>query len=150
MRLVAVTTHPIQYQAPLFRSLAQEIRPIVVFMMHQTAEGQSQAGFGVRFDWDIPLLDGYSHAFAKRGQTSVTQPTLRNRIERSRSTPRLFETGCLDGDGVVSTWNYASNSVGATNARGVNWPWRFQLAFRTIVSEATCQGILFPAAIRKV
>ena len=40
---------------------------LVVFMMHQTAEGQAQAGFGVRFDWDIPLLDGYSHAFALNG-----------------------------------------------------------------------------------
>ena len=40
---------------------------MVVFMMHQTAGGQAQAGFGVRFDWDIPLLDGYSHAFALNG-----------------------------------------------------------------------------------
>jgi glycosyltransferase involved in cell wall biosynthesis len=67
MRLVAVTTHPIQYQAPLFRRLARKLDLIVVFMMHQTPEGQARAGFGVRFDWDIPLLDGYSHIFALNG-----------------------------------------------------------------------------------
>ena len=32
-----------------------------VFYAHkQTAKGQAEAGFGVEFEWDIPLLDGLS------------------------------------------------------------------------------------------
>lgn len=65
MRLVAVTTHPIQYQAPLFRRLGRNLDLVVVFMMQQTPEGQARAGFGVKFDWDIPLVEGYAHVFAR-------------------------------------------------------------------------------------
>ena len=37
-----------------------------VFYAHkQTAKGQAEAGFGVEFEWDIPLLEGYPHRFLK-------------------------------------------------------------------------------------
>jgi len=37
-----------------------------VFYAHeQTAKGQAEAGFGVEFDWDVPLLEGYPHRFLK-------------------------------------------------------------------------------------
>jgi glycosyltransferase involved in cell wall biosynthesis len=64
VRAVIVASHPIQYQAPLFRKVAQLVDLTVVFMMKQTAEGHAASGFGVEFDWDIPLLDGYAHVFA--------------------------------------------------------------------------------------
>jgi glycosyltransferase involved in cell wall biosynthesis len=64
MRVVIVTTHPIQYQAPLFRQLAKRLDLTVVFMMRQTPKGQAASGFGVEFEWDTPLLHGYRHLFA--------------------------------------------------------------------------------------
>jgi len=64
MHIVIVTTHPIQYQAPLFRELAQKVDLTVLFMMRQTPQGQAASGFGVEFEWDIPLLEGYRHVFA--------------------------------------------------------------------------------------
>lgn len=64
MRLVIVSTHPIQYQAPLFRSLSIRCDLHVIFMMRQTAEGNARSGFRVKFEWDVPLLDGYRHSFA--------------------------------------------------------------------------------------
>ena len=37
-----------------------------VFYAHkQTAKGQAEAGIGVEFEWDIPLLEGYPHRFLK-------------------------------------------------------------------------------------
>ncbi len=37
-----------------------------VFYAHrQTAKGQAGAGFGVEFEWDTPLLEGYPHRFLK-------------------------------------------------------------------------------------
>jgi glycosyltransferase involved in cell wall biosynthesis len=62
-RLGILTTHPIQYQAPLFRALAERTDLTVYFAHRQTPEGQAGAGFGVAFEWDVPLLDGYEHHF---------------------------------------------------------------------------------------
>ena len=66
-RLGILTTHPIQYQAPWFRTLAAEggIDLQVWFCHKATAREQAAAGFGVAFDWDRSLLDGYSYRFLK-------------------------------------------------------------------------------------
>jgi glycosyltransferase involved in cell wall biosynthesis len=70
MKALIVTTHPIQYQAPLFRELAKRVDLTVLFMMRQTPKGQAASGFGVEFEWDTPLLQGYRHAFANNVATS--------------------------------------------------------------------------------
>lgn len=56
-----MASHPVQYQAPWYRALAK-IADLWVFFSHRvTADEQGAAGFGVAFDWDVPLLDGYEH-----------------------------------------------------------------------------------------
>ena len=59
-RLLIATTHPIQYQVPLFRALAccPDLDLEVLFLTLPDATQQGE-GFGVAFDWDVPLLDGY-------------------------------------------------------------------------------------------
>lgn len=62
-RLAVLASHPVQYYAPLFRTLAQRT-DIHVFYAHKaTPDQQAAAGFGVAFDWDIELLSGYPHSF---------------------------------------------------------------------------------------
>jgi glycosyltransferase involved in cell wall biosynthesis len=66
VRLAIVSTHPIQYYAPVFRALAQsaQVLPRVFYTWSQTAEGPVfDPGFGARFAWDVPLLEGYDHEF---------------------------------------------------------------------------------------
>lgn len=63
MRLGILATHPIQYHAPLFRALAKHLDLKVYFAYEQTPEGQAAAGFGVAFEWDVPLLEGYDYRF---------------------------------------------------------------------------------------
>jgi len=63
MRVAVLTSHPIQYQAPWFRSLAKEVDLEVFFAHRQTPTGQAAAGFGIEFEWDVDLLDGYSYTF---------------------------------------------------------------------------------------
>jgi glycosyltransferase involved in cell wall biosynthesis len=60
MRVAMVTTHPIQYQVPWLRLLGQTpgIDVHVYFSMLPDAAEQGRE-FGVSFDWDIPLLEGY-------------------------------------------------------------------------------------------
>ena len=67
MRLAILSTHPIQYHVAWFRALAARTDlEIHVYYCHQaTPQEHSRAGFGVEFDWDIPLLDGYPHSFLK-------------------------------------------------------------------------------------
>ncbi|MGP0075664.1 MAG: glycosyltransferase family 4 protein [Bryobacteraceae bacterium] len=61
-RLGVVTTHPIQYQVPWFRVLAR--RPdidLTVFYSQIPSAWQQGGGFGVAFEWDVSLLDGYHY-----------------------------------------------------------------------------------------
>jgi glycosyltransferase involved in cell wall biosynthesis len=59
-RLAFMMTHPTQYHSPWFRALAarSDIDIHVFYGMTPSAEQQG-AGFGVGFEWDVPLLDGY-------------------------------------------------------------------------------------------
>lgn len=67
LRLGILVSHPIQYHVPWFRALEShpDIKLQVFFCHKATPKEQSAAGFGVEFDWDIPLLDGYPFRFLK-------------------------------------------------------------------------------------
>jgi len=62
-KLGVLASHPIQYQAPLFRELARRFNLTVFFAHRQTAADQARADFGVEFEWDVDLLSGYAHEF---------------------------------------------------------------------------------------
>src|SRR6185295_6180214 len=66
-RLAIVSTHPIQYHGAWFRRLASKpgLSIEVLYCHNATAREQANAGFGVEFDWDVPLLDGYPHRFLR-------------------------------------------------------------------------------------
>lgn len=65
-RLAVVATHPIQYYAPLFRTLAARRRlELRVFYGWRGASHAAayDAGFDRSIQWDIPLLEGYDYVF---------------------------------------------------------------------------------------
>jgi glycosyltransferase involved in cell wall biosynthesis len=68
VRLAYLVSHPIQYQAPLLRRIAQEpdIDFTVFFGSDFSVRGYRDQGFGVGVTWDVPLLDGYQHEFLPR------------------------------------------------------------------------------------
>ena len=63
MRLAVVTSHPVQYYAPLFRALAQQLELTVLYGHRAGADDQAAAGFGVGFAWDSDLMSGYASEF---------------------------------------------------------------------------------------
>jgi glycosyltransferase involved in cell wall biosynthesis len=65
VRLAYLVSHPIQYQAPLLRRIAQEpdIDLTVFFGSDFSVRGYKDEGFGVGVKWDVPLVDGYRHEF---------------------------------------------------------------------------------------
>ena len=60
-KLAIITSHPIQYYAPWFRTLAQDAElSIRVFYLWDVGMTQSDdPGFQQAIQWDIPLLTGY-------------------------------------------------------------------------------------------
>jgi glycosyltransferase involved in cell wall biosynthesis len=65
-KLAVVSTHPIQYYAPVFRALSRlqcfDLR--VFYTWSQAADRKLRdVGFGTTLEWDIPLQEGYAHQF---------------------------------------------------------------------------------------
>lgn len=66
MKIAFVTSHPIQYQVPVFRELTQRGYVDLTVLFAQIPDGAAQGtGFGVAFEWDIPLLEGYRYHVLK-------------------------------------------------------------------------------------
>ena len=91
-RLAVVASHPVQYQAPWFRALAEVCDLTVYYCHRQTAEQQGSAGFGHAFEWDVPLLDGYRFEWLNNvaarpgvsGYAGCDTPELRDRLAQGR------------------------------------------------------------------
>ncbi|MCX2492592.1 glycosyltransferase family 4 protein [Pedobacter sp. PF22-3] len=62
-KLAIITTHPIQYYAPVFKLLAQKIQLRVFYTLGEQSVSQYDHGFGQQIEWDIPLLAGYDYQF---------------------------------------------------------------------------------------
>jgi glycosyltransferase involved in cell wall biosynthesis len=65
IRLAIVAGHPVQYVAPWLTRLA-EGKGICMKVFYLWDFGVAQArdpGFGISVQWDIPMLEGYSHSF---------------------------------------------------------------------------------------
>jgi glycosyltransferase involved in cell wall biosynthesis len=71
LRLAYFVSHPIQYQAPLLRRIARapEIELEVFFSSDHTVRG-----FGVKVEWDVPLLEGYRSCFLPRWRDAGKEP----------------------------------------------------------------------------
>jgi len=85
LRLGILTSHPIQYQAPWFRALAQ-VLDLQVFFAHRPTPNEQGTGFGKGFQWDVDLLEGYSHHFLR----NVAREQGLNRF-RGCDTPEVVE-----------------------------------------------------------
>lgn len=98
--MAIVTTHPVQYNAPLFALLAKEplLEVKVFYTWSQVQQGNKfDPGFGKVIEWDIPLLDGYDYSFVQNRSTSpgthhfkgIVNPTLNSEIESWKPTAVL-------------------------------------------------------------
>ena len=76
VRVALFATHPVQYHVPWFQKLAaQPGLDLKVFFGLEPDAVQQGTGFGVGFQWDIPLREGYAsqvlHNVAKRPSLGV-------------------------------------------------------------------------------
>ena len=107
MKLAILATHVIQYQASWFRALAEhaEIDLEVLYCHRATPRDQANAGFGVEFDWNLSLLDGYQYRFIKNVSAKPTVATF-----RGLDTPEIAEIIKRERyDAVIiNGWHYKS------------------------------------------
>lgn len=66
-RLAIITTHPVQYHAPLFQLLSERKNIVikVFYTWGQSKDKVYDTRFGSERSWDIPLLEQYDHEFVR-------------------------------------------------------------------------------------
>ena len=66
-KLAIITTHPIQYYAPVFKLLHQRgnIGIKVFYTWGESSINKHDPGFNKNIEWDVPLLDGYPYEWVK-------------------------------------------------------------------------------------
>jgi glycosyltransferase involved in cell wall biosynthesis len=74
-KLAIITSHPIQYNAPVFKLLAErkKLKIKIFYTWEDSHQGIYDKKFAKRITWDIPLLEGYDFKFVKN--TSIDQGT---------------------------------------------------------------------------
>jgi glycosyltransferase involved in cell wall biosynthesis len=72
LKLAIITTHPIQYYAPIFKLLheRQNIEIKVFYTWGKSAQKKYDPGFDQNIAWDIPLLDTYPFEWAENKATN--------------------------------------------------------------------------------
>ena len=100
-KLAIITSHPIQYNAPLFKLLHERknIEIKIFYTWSQLESGKKfDPGFGKEIKWDIPLLQGYNYSFvdnvsASPGSnhyTGIDNPTLTTEITKWKADAILI------------------------------------------------------------
>jgi glycosyltransferase involved in cell wall biosynthesis len=66
-KLAIITTHPIQYYAPVFKLLHQreQVSVKIFYTWGENAAIKYDPGFGKIIEWDLPLLEGYPYEWVK-------------------------------------------------------------------------------------
>lgn len=115
-KLAIITSHPIQYNAPWFRQVAEQpgIDLKVFYLWDFGVTSRVDPGFERAVTWDIPLLDGYAHELVPNVSkdpgtshfTGLQNPDLSRRV-------RAFGPSAV----VLLTYNYAST-------HRFLWTWR--------------------------
>lgn len=91
-RIAIITSHPIQYNAPLLQSLSSvpEIDLTVFYTWGvESVNSKFDPDFNRQIEWDIPLLEGYSYQFCENTSKSpgshhfqgIKNPNLINQIK---------------------------------------------------------------------
>jgi len=116
-RVLLVSTHPVQYAAPVFRQMAQHPRLeiLLAYCSLQGAEPGIDPEFGVPIAWDVPLLTGYPWVH-------VPNRSLRPGLGRffgllNPGLWRLVRAGGFDAVVAYTGYRYASFWIAAAAAK---------------------------------
>ena len=117
--LVILTTHPIQYQVPLWQALARDGRvPFEVwYLTHHSVSQSHDTEFKKSFAWDLDLLAGYPHRRVQVAPGATPTTFLKCRFTEPLA-PMLRERGVravwVQGWQVAAYWEavWAARRIG--------------------------------------
>jgi glycosyltransferase involved in cell wall biosynthesis len=107
-KLAIITSHPIQYNAPLFKKLEEESE--VELMVFYTwgkdgAKIKYDPGFNREIEWDLPLLEGYNYQFC----INVSKEPGSHHFSGIK-TPKLISQIEEWGADIIWVWGWAFHS----------------------------------------
>lgn len=108
LRVAYLLSHPIQYQSPLLRLLAQQpgLELTVLYTSDFSVRSYHDKGFGAAVEWDVPLLGGYRHEFLARlldsHDVSFFRPLSRGIFRRLRQG--RFDVVWIHGYATLNSW----------------------------------------------
>ena len=117
--LAILTTHPIQYQVPIWQALAKEGRvPFEVwYLTNHGIEPSPDREFGKTFSWDIDMLSGYPHRFIETAEGASPIAVWKCRL-RERLRERLRQSGVralwIQGWQVAAYWQAVREAEAAS------------------------------------
>lgn len=106
-RLAIVTTHPVQYYAPVFRLLQERARILpTVFYTTGSHNETYDPGFNRHIKWDIPLLDGYRYELVE----NIAKDPGSHHFKGAINPGLIAAIDASEPDAVlVIGWSYASH-----------------------------------------
>jgi glycosyltransferase involved in cell wall biosynthesis len=116
--LAILTTHPIQYQVPIWQALAKDGRvPFEVWYLTDFGIKPSlDSQFGKTFSWDIDILSGYPYRLLQKAEGVRPGKVWECRL-RERLRDRLRQAGAkalwIQGWQVVAYWQAAREAAAA-------------------------------------
>lgn len=116
-KLAIISSHPIQYNAPLFAMLARsEMLEVKVFYTwSQSRDSLFDKDFNKTIQWDIPLLEGYQYCFAENVSKKPGPGSFRGMVCPSLNRLiREFGARAL----LVFGWNYQAHFSAMRHFKG--------------------------------
>jgi glycosyltransferase involved in cell wall biosynthesis len=116
--LAILTTHPIQYQVPLWQALAKDGRvPFEVWYLTSHATKPTRdVEFGKEFSWDLDMLAGYPHKFLEVAPGASPNSFWKCRL-KEKLRDRLRESGAralwINGWQVAAYWQAVNEAKAA-------------------------------------
>ena len=116
-KLAIISSHPIQYNAPMFALLSKSdiIEPKIFYTWSQSKESLFDVDFGKTIEWDIPLLDGYEYEFVENTATDPG-PHHGKGID-CPSLPAVIENWGADAI-LIFGWNYTAHNAAMKYFKG--------------------------------
>jgi len=105
-KLILLTSHPIQYNAPFFSALSNSAFFDVHVLYTSAFESSYDSGFNMNIKWDINLLNGYSFSFLKDTKKSWGRTSLQNiRVVSLVRTIKKEKPDII----IIYGWNFISH-----------------------------------------
>jgi len=119
MKLAIISTHPIQYYAPVFKLLHErgQVELKVFYTWGEDSQKSHDPGFNKTVKWDISLLDGYPYEWVKNTSTipgshnfkGIVNPELPKQIEAYKPDAILIYGWAYNGH--LKAIRYFKNKV---------------------------------------